>query len=68
MWSVKNEPLQRLYCNQRKSPSIVRTIALAYKNKKILPIASRCFMNFILERYDVHKPQGVNCSAKLEVF
>lgn len=32
------------------SPPIVRTIALAYKNKKILPIASRYFIDFIIEQ------------------
>ena len=33
------------------SPPIVRTISLAYKNKKVMPIASRYFMDFIVERY-----------------
>ncbi|MFJ8260009.1 LysR family transcriptional regulator [Peribacillus asahii] len=33
------------------SPSIVRTISLAYKDKKVLPIASRYFIDFIIERY-----------------
>lgn len=33
------------------SPPIVRTIALAYKNKNILPIASRYFIDFIIEKY-----------------
>lgn len=33
------------------SPPIVRTISLAFKNKKVMPIASRYFMNFIVERY-----------------
>lgn len=31
--------------------SVERTIALAYKNKKTLPVASRYFMNFILEKF-----------------
>jgi len=41
------------------SPPIVRTIALAYKNKKILPIASRYFMDFKVDRYgqSPHKKQ-----------
>ena len=34
------------------SPVIVRTIALAYKNKNVLPIASRYFINFILEQFN----------------
>ncbi|MFJ7933340.1 LysR family transcriptional regulator [Sporosarcina sp. NPDC096371] len=33
------------------SPSVFRTISLAYKNKKVLPIASRRFIDFIIERY-----------------
>ncbi|MFJ7928968.1 LysR family transcriptional regulator [Peribacillus sp. NPDC096448] len=33
------------------SPSIIRTITLAYKDKKVLPIASRYFIDFIIERY-----------------
>lgn len=33
------------------SPPIVRTIALAYKNKKVLPITSRYFLDFIVARY-----------------
>lgn len=32
-------------------PPIVRTISLAFKNKKVMPIASRYFMDFIVERY-----------------
>lgn len=32
------------------SPPIVRTISLAFKNKKVLPIASRYFMDFIVEQ------------------
>ncbi|KUO63182.1 MAG: transcriptional regulator [Gracilibacter sp. BRH_c7a] len=33
------------------SPPIIRTISLAFKNKKVLPIASRYFMDFIVEQY-----------------
>ena len=33
------------------SPSITRTITLAYKDKRVLPIASRYFIDFIIERY-----------------
>ncbi|MCE5221271.1 MAG: LysR family transcriptional regulator [Clostridium sp.] len=33
------------------SPQIFRTIALAYKDKNILPIASRYFIDFIIEQY-----------------
>ncbi|MDN3019592.1 LysR family transcriptional regulator [Paenibacillus sp. BSR1-1] len=33
------------------SPAIVRTISLAYKDKRVLPIASRYFIDFIIERY-----------------
>lgn len=33
------------------APPIVRTISLAFKNKKVLPIASRYFMDFIVEQY-----------------
>ena len=32
-------------------PPIVRTIGIAFKNKKALPIASRYFMNFLVEQY-----------------
>ncbi len=32
------------------SPSVVRTISLAYKDKRVLPIASRYFIDFIIER------------------
>jgi len=34
------------------SPSVVRTISLAYKDKRVLPIASRYFIDFIIERYN----------------
>lgn len=34
-------------------PMIVRTIALAYKNKNVLPIASRYFIDFILEKFKI---------------
>jgi DNA-binding transcriptional LysR family regulator len=33
------------------SPPVVRTISLAYKDKRVLPIASRYFIDFIIERY-----------------
>ncbi|WP_308160591.1 MULTISPECIES: LysR family transcriptional regulator [unclassified Bacillus (in: firmicutes)] len=33
------------------SPSVIRTISLAYKDKRVLPIASRYFIDFIIERY-----------------
>ncbi|WP_223593940.1 LysR family transcriptional regulator [Neobacillus bataviensis] len=33
------------------SPAVVRTISLAYKDKRVLPIASRYFIDFIIERY-----------------
>jgi DNA-binding transcriptional LysR family regulator len=33
------------------SPPIVRTISLAFKNRKVLPIASRYFMDFIVAQY-----------------
>lgn len=33
------------------SPAVFRTISLAYKDKKVLPIASRYFIDFIIERY-----------------
>jgi len=32
------------------SPAFFRTISLAYKDKKVLPIASRYFIDFIIER------------------
>ncbi|MED4689331.1 LysR family transcriptional regulator substrate-binding protein [Peribacillus frigoritolerans] len=32
------------------SPSIIRTITLVYKEKRVLPIASRHFIDFIIER------------------
>ncbi|MEK4712588.1 LysR family transcriptional regulator [Sporosarcina sp. FSL K6-5500] len=32
------------------SPAVFRTISLAYKDKKVLPIASRYFIDFIIER------------------
>lgn len=32
-------------------PPVVRTISLAYKDKRVLPIASRYFIDFIIERY-----------------
>jgi DNA-binding transcriptional LysR family regulator len=37
------------------SPSVVRTISLAYKDIRVLPIASRYFIDFIIERYCKHK-------------
>lgn len=33
------------------SPAIVRTIGIAFKNFKALPIASRYFINFLIKRY-----------------
>ncbi|KAB2329043.1 LysR family transcriptional regulator [Cytobacillus depressus] len=33
------------------TPSVIRTISLAYKDKRVLPIASRYFIDFIIERY-----------------
>lgn len=35
------------------SPSIVRTIGIAYKNKKTLPIASRFFVDFLIDQFQV---------------
>ncbi len=32
-------------------PSVMRTISLVYKDKRVLPIASRYFINFILESF-----------------
>ncbi|UTI41027.1 LysR family transcriptional regulator [Niallia sp. RD1] len=34
------------------SPFVARTISLAYKDKRVLPIASRYFIDFILERFN----------------
>ncbi|GGA26239.1 LysR family transcriptional regulator [Psychrobacillus lasiicapitis] len=34
------------------SPSVIRTISLAYQDKKVLPIASKYFIDFIIERYE----------------
>ena len=36
---------------KKVSPPFVRTISLSYTDKKILPIASRYFIDFIIERY-----------------
>lgn len=47
--------LSRLHYNivtKEISPPIIRIIALAYKNKKVLPIASRYFIDFIIEQYN----------------
>lgn len=33
------------------SPPIIRTIGIAYKNKKILPLSSRYFIDFLIERF-----------------
>lgn len=33
------------------SPPIIRTIGIAYKNKKVLPIASRYFIDFIIKEF-----------------
>lgn len=35
---------------RRITPPIVRNICLSYKNKKVLPVASRRFIDFIVER------------------
>ncbi|SER93176.1 DNA-binding transcriptional regulator, LysR family [Gracilibacillus ureilyticus] len=40
-YNVETKPIE---------PSINRTISLAYKDKKVLPIASRNFIDFIIER------------------
>lgn len=34
------------------SPPIIRTIGIAFKNKKALPIASRNFIDFLLKQFD----------------
>ncbi|NLY78455.1 MAG: LysR family transcriptional regulator [Lysinibacillus sp.] len=34
------------------TPPIIRTIGIAYKNKKTLPIASRYFIDFLIERFE----------------
>lgn len=33
------------------SPPIIRTIGIAYKNKKILPLSSRYFIDFLIEHF-----------------
>jgi DNA-binding transcriptional LysR family regulator len=33
------------------SPPIIRTIAIAFKNKKALPMASRYFLDFIVKHF-----------------
>ena len=33
------------------APPIVRTIGIAFKNKKALPIVSRYFIDFLVKRY-----------------
>lgn len=37
------------------TPPVIRTISIAYKNKKVLPIASRYFIDFITDRYALNK-------------
>lgn len=34
-------------------PEVTRTLALAYKNRKVLPIASRYFIDFILNQFHI---------------
>lgn len=34
-------------------PEVTRTLALVYKNKKVLPIASRYFIDYILNHFDI---------------
>ena len=34
-------------------PQVTRTLALVYKNKKVLPIASRYFIDYILDYFKV---------------
>ena len=34
-------------------PPVTRTLALGYKNKKVLPIASRYFIEYILDYFKV---------------
>lgn len=34
------------------TPSVVRTISLAYKDKRVLPISSRYFIDFIIEKFN----------------
>lgn len=38
-------------------PTIGRTISLAYKDKRVLPIASRYFIDFIIESFKTKKEQ-----------
>lgn len=51
-----------LLCNHKQNyvtrpidNPVERIIAIAYKNKKTLPIASRCFLDFVLEQYETKK-------------
>lgn len=37
------------------TPSIVRTISLAYKDKKVLPIASRYFIDYVIDKFREEK-------------
>ena len=37
------------------TPPIKRTIGITYKNKKLLPIASRYFINFLIERFQFQR-------------
>ena len=37
------------------SPTVVRTISLTYNDKKVLPIASRYFIDFVIDRFKEQK-------------
>jgi DNA-binding transcriptional LysR family regulator len=37
------------------TPSILRTISLAYKDKKVLPIASRYFIDYVIDKFREEK-------------
>lgn len=40
---------------EKIAPPVVRVLSLAYKNKKVLPIASRHFIDFVLAEFDALK-------------
>lgn len=47
------------------SPSVRRTISLAYKDKRVLPIASRYFIDFLIKNF---KETGSELKISKEAF
>ncbi|MFC7686333.1 LysR substrate-binding domain-containing protein [Ureibacillus sp. GCM10028918] len=49
------------------SPPVARTISLAYKDKRVLPIASRYFIDFVIERFNETGSEFIRLLCKYQI-